>query len=133
MVICKLELCIPVLAYPIFSDIKKELVRRPNTNRIVTCRWQILRYAWRSPFLVFMGLCAAIFGDQVALAVSMVGALFGTPLICFMPAAVYVGICRKAEKPIGHLQYVELVAIVLIGTFMGCCALVDTVQKLLAA
>merc|ERR1712083_561488 len=80
MIIFKLELCIPVLAYPIFSDVKKSMLRNPLLSGLVTCRCRLLRFGWRMPFLALMGGCAALFGDQVALAVSLVGAVFGTPL-----------------------------------------------------
>jgi len=125
MVMCKLLLCIPVLAYPIFSDVKKMLAQQSSTRGLVSCRWQIFRYLWRAPFLACMGAVAALFGNHVALAVSVVGALFGTPLICFLPVAVYVGLSRRLGKPIGFWKYSELVVIVLLGSVVGCMALID--------
>lgn len=129
-IICKLLLCIPVLAYPLFSDVKKTLSRRPSTHGLVSCKWHIARYLWRAPILAAMGLCAALFGDQVAVAVSVIGALFGTPLVFYMPVLVYVGLARRCKKDIGFWKWSELVAMVLIGTCLGWFAIQESCQQL---
>mmetsp|Transcript_33114 Transcript_33114/g.65260 ORF Transcript_33114/g.65260 Transcript_33114/m.65260 type:complete len:168 (-) Transcript_33114:53-556(-) len=130
MVICKLELCIPVLAYPVFADVKNMLEQQPATCSLVSGKRALLRHVWRAYLLAAMGLVAAMFGDKVAVLVSMVGALFGTPLICFMPVFVYVGISRRIGKRLHIMKCMELIAIVTLGCVLGCFAIADCWRQL---
>lgn len=144
MVIIKLQLCIPIFLQPVFTSLE-ELVRLKERTRALRDRWprllvpsytcffRFVRYFCRLAFLTVLGMSSICFKDQVALAVSLAGATFGTALVFVLPPVVYIGLSRQAGHCFSLFQKLEFAASLLIGFSSGLLATGNCVSQFLVS
>lgn len=143
-VIIKLLLCIPLFLNPVTATLEEMMQFKERTRMLLDRSPQemkqqyrgfsrLLTALWRFAFVAVLGGLGILFQDKVALAVSLVGATFGTALVFVLPITVYVGLARRAGQSFTFCEGMELTVSLLIGVSSGLFAASRCMAQLLTA
>jgi len=143
-VIIKLLLCIPLFLNPVTATLEEMMQFKERTRMLLDRSPQemkqqyrgfsrLLTALWRFAFVAVLGGLGILFQDKVALAVSLVGATFGTALVFVLPITVYVGLARRAGQSFTFCEGMDLTVSLLIGVSSGLFAASRCMAQLLTA